>query len=589
MKKFFTTTFACVLGTLIAGLLLIVIGIFAITGMVAATASQSEVAYIPEPKTVLKLDLSGSLNERYTEDPMATLLAQGETSMGLDQVRRAIGVAGENENIAGIVIDAQGLSAMPASMEEIRRLLAEFKESGKWIYAYGDNYVQGDYLLASVADSVVLNKIGTVDVHGLGGMQMFYPEMLEKIGVEVQVFRVGTYKSAVEPYICEKMSDANREQTLAYLNTIWDENTNAVTASRGISPEQFNAVADSIISLRPAEDILAMNLVDTLMYRPEFDEWIKAKLGLEGDAEVKYASVAELASVAEPENESENVIAVVYAVGEIAESGGEGINSQDLVPELTKIKNDDKVKIVVLRVNSPGGSAYASEQIWAEVEAIKAAGKKVIVSMGDLAASGGYYISCNADRIFAENTTLTGSIGVFGMVPTAEELLTDKFGLSFDAARTHKYGSPLSGEFLYQKFSKAEALAMQRYVEDCYDLFTRRCAEGRGMEQDDIKKIAEGRVWIGKTAVELGLVDEVGGIEEAIAYAAQASELEDYRIATYPKQKSTFELLMEELGGNVRLSIASALLGEDVPYLKALRQLEHHDPIQCRMEYIEIR
>lgn len=589
MKKFFTTTFACVLGTLIAGMILILVGVFSLTGILAASAS-GDTTYTPQKNTVLKLTLSGALDERYSDDPLQGILSQGEAATGLDQIRKAIKVAAENDNVTGIFIDARGMAQMPASSEEIRRLLADFKEeTGKWIYAYADNYTQSDYLIASVADTVVLNNIGTVDIHGLGGLQMFLPGLLEKVGVEFQIFRVGTYKSAVEPYICEKMSDANREQTMAYLNTIWDYYTEAITTSRGITPEYFNAIADSITSLRSGDEMLAMNLVDTLMYRPQFDEWLKTKAGVESDKEINFATVGELASVAAPKNKSKNIVALVYAVGDITEAGGQGINSEELVPELTKIRKDENVKAVVLRVNSPGGSGYASEQIWAEIEAIKAAGKKVIVSMGDLAASGGYYISCNADHIFAESTTLTGSIGVFGAVPTAEELMTDKLGLSFDEVRTHKYGNVLDGSFIYKKFNPGEALAMQRSVEEFYDLFTRRCAEGRGMSQDDIKKIAEGRVWIGKTAVELGLVDEMGGIDDAIAYAVEESGLQDYKIAVYPKQKSSFDRIMEQLGSQARLSIVSMILGEDVPYLKALREIQSWDPIQCRMENIAIK
>lgn len=589
MKKFFTTTFACVLGTLIAGMIIILVGVFSLTGIVASSAS-SDTTYTPQKNTVLKLTLSGALDERYSDDPLQGILSQGEAATGLDQIRKAIKVAAENDNVTGIFIDARGMAQMPASSEEIRRLLADFKEeTGKWIYAYADNYTQSDYLIASVADTVVLNNIGTVDIHGLGGLQMFLPGLLEKVGVEFQIFRVGTYKSAVEPYICEKMSDANREQTMAYLNTIWDYYTEAITTSRGITPEYFNAIADSITSLRSGDEMLAMNLVDTLMYRPQFDEWLKTKAGVESDKEINFATVGELASVAAPKNKSKNIVALVYAVGDITEAGGDGINSEELVPELTKIRKDEDVKAVVLRVNSPGGSGYASEQIWAEIEAIKAAGKKVIVSMGDLAASGGYYISCNADHIFAESTTLTGSIGVFGAVPTAEELMTDKLGLSFDEVRTHKYGNVLDGSFIYKKFNPGEALAMQRSVEEFYDLFTRRCAEGRGMSQDDIKKIAEGRVWIGKTAVELGLVDEIGGIDDAIAYAVEESGLQDYKIAVYPKQKSSFDRIMEQLGSQARLSIVSMILGEDVPYLKALREIQSWDPIQCRMENIAIK
>lgn len=590
MKKFFTTTFACVLGTLIAGMILILIGVFSLTGFIAASATSDTTTYTPQKNTVLKLTLSGSLNERYNDDPLQNIFSQSETSVGLDKIRRAIKVAAENDNVTGIYIDARGMAKMTASSEEIRRLLTNFKEeTGKWIYAYADNYTQSDYLIASVADTVALNNIGTVDIHGLGGLQMFYPGLLDKIGVEFQIFRVGTYKSAVEPYICEKMSDANREQTMAYLNATWDYYTDAITTSRGFSPEYFNAIADSITALRKGDEMLAMNLVDTLMYRPQFDEWLKTKVGIEKDKDINFASVEELASVPAPKNKSKNVVALVYAVGDITERGGNGINSEELVPELTKIRKDNNVKAVVLRVNSPGGSGYASEQIWAEIEAIKAAGKKVIVSMGDLAASGGYYISCNADHIFAESTTLTGSIGVFGAIPTAEKLMTEKLGLSFDEARTHKYGNVLDGSFIYKKFSPGEALAMQRSVEEFYDLFTRRCAEGRGMSQDDIKEIAEGRVWIGKTAVELGLVDELGSIDDAISYAVEESGLQDYKVAVYPKQKSSLDRIMEQLSSQTRLSIASMIFGEELSYLNTLQEIKNWDPIQCRMENIVIK
>ena len=547
MKKFFTTTFACVLGTLIAGMILILVGVFSLTGILAASAS-GDTTYTPQKNTVLKLTLSGALDERYSDDPLQGILSQGEAATGLDQIRKAIKVAAENDNVTGIFIDARGMAQMPASSEEIRRLLADFKEeTGKWIYAYADNYTQSDYLIASVADTVVLNNIGTVDIHGLGGLQMFLPGLLEKVGVEFQIFRVGTYKSAVEPYICEKMSDANREQTMAYLNTIWDYYTEAITTSRGITPE--------------------------------------TKAGVESDKEINFATVGELASVAAPKNKSKNIVALVYAVGDITEAGGQGINSEELVPELTKIRKDENVKAVVLRVNSPGGSGYASEQIWAEIEAIKAAGKKVIVSMGDMAASGGYYISCNADRIFANPTTLTGSIGIYGMIPNFGGLVTGKLGVTFDGVQTNRYGN-------FGAFNRAmtpdERNQMQLYIERGYELFTSRCAEGRGMSLEAIKKIAEGRVWDGQTALKIGLVDELGDLDAAVAWAARKANLEKYKTNAYPAQKTAMEQLLSELNSNVRTRIAASYLGENYKYIQALEQCKNIDPIQYRMEDIEL-
>lgn len=590
MKQFFKRAFSWALGLFLSVFLLTLFLVGGIVGYVAYVTGQQNQPYEPEDKTVLKLSLSGDLQERYQEDPLAMLFSGDSEGIGLDHIRAAIKEATHNDKVVGIYIDARGMSSMPASTEEIRRLLKEFKEeSGKWVYAYADNYSQNDYFIASVADEVIVNPLGTVDIHGLGGLEMFFPRLFEKVGVKFEIFRVGTYKSAVEPYMNEKMSDASREQTMAYLNTIWDTFTTEVTASRNFTPEYFNAIADSITALRPTQDMLAYNLVDTTMYRPEFEEWLAGKVGVDKYEDIHFASAQNLASIKAPANKSKQYIAVVYAAGEIAENGGKGINSEELIPELQKIRKDQHVSAVVLRINSPGGSAYASEQIWAEIEEIKKAGKKVVVSMGDMAASGGYYIACNADYIFAENTTLTGSIGVFGMIPCAEELVTDKLGLSFDAARTHRYSSFANGEFLYSEMSPGEKAAMQRSVENTYDLFTRRCADGRGMEQDSIKAIAEGRVWVGKTAVEIGLVDEIGSLDDAIAHAAELSGISNYKLSYYPTETSTIEQLLETVTSVTRLDIASYILGEDITYINALQHVENISPIQARMEDITIR
>ncbi len=589
MKKFFKKAFSWAFGIFLSVCLLVIFFVGGFFGYVAYLTHQQNKPFEPKDKTVLKINLQGTLQERYTEDPMALFFSNGTQNMSLDHVRAAIKEATHNDKVVGIFIDARGLESMPASTEEIRNLLLDFKEeSGKWVYAYADNYSQNDYFIASVADNIVLNPIGMVDVHGLGGLQMFYPRLFDKLGVDIQIFRVGTYKSAVEPYMCEKMSDANREQTMAYLNTMWDTFATDIAASRNMTYEFFNSLPDSITSLRPTSDMLAYNLVDTTMYRPEFEEWIAGQVGVSKYDDINFASVSDLAKVKQPKNKARDYIAVVYAAGAIAERDGDGINSEDLVPELQKIRNDKYVRAVVLRVNSPGGSAYASEQIWAEIEALKEAGKKVVVSMGDMAASGGYYISCGADYIFAENTTITGSIGVFSVIPTAEELMTDKLGLSFDVARTHSHSSPLAGDFLFQHYDRVEAAAMQRMVENIYDLFTMRCAEGRGMAQDSIKMIAEGRVWVGKTATEIGLVDEIGSLDDAIAYAADISGVGNYRIAYYPAEQSAFDQIVDKISTTSRLDIASYILGEDVQYIQALKHIENIYPIQARMVDITI-
>lgn len=580
MKKFFTTTFACVLGVLIAGFLLSILSVFALTGMVVTT----ETTYTPSPNTILKLDL-GTVTERSQEDVMGFLLGNQEKSDGLDNIVKAIETAKTNKNIAGIYIDASGMNMGIATLDRIHRALVDFKESGKFIYSYADTYSQREYLLSAAADSVVLNPVGAIDFRGLAGQITFVKGLYDKLGIEMQVLKVGTYKSAVEPYINTQMSDANREQTMAYMTPIWNHLLEQLSKDRNIPVEQLNHLADTLLTTVDAKVLVAKGLVDTLMYRPQMDEFLKAKAGIDPDDDLTFASANEVASIKQPKNKAKDEIAIVYAEGGIDMGEPNGVNTAALVEDLTDISKDENIKAVVLRVNSPGGSAYGSEQVWAAIEAIKAAGKPVVVSMGDLAASGGYYISCNADRIFANPTTLTGSIGIYGMIPNLEGLLTGKLGLTFDGVQTNKYGN--FGSF-NRPMTPDERQQMQQYIERGYELFTKRCAEGRGMSIDEIKKIAEGRVWDGQTALKIGLVDELGDLDAAIDWAAQKANLEKYKTSAYPKQKTAMEQLLDELNSNVRARIAASYLGENYKYLKALEQCKNIDPIQYRMEDIEL-
>ena len=580
MKKFFTTTFACVLGVLIAGILLMFLSIAALTGMVATT----ETTYTPQPHTILKLDL-GSVTERSQEDIMSLLLGNQQKSDGLDNILKAIETAKENKNIDGIYIDAGGLNVGIATLDRIHRALVDFKESGKFVYAYADTYSQREYLLSAAADSVMLNPVGAIDFRGLASQVMFLKGLYDKLGIEMQVLKVGTYKSAVEPYINTQMSDANREQTIAYMTPIWNHLLENLSKDRNLTVEQLNNLADTLLITVDAKTLVAKGLVDTLMYRPQMDSFLKNKVGIDADDDLIFASANEVASIKQKKNKAKDEIAIVYAEGGIDLDPTTGIHSDELVEELTKIQKDENIKAVVLRVNSPGGSAYGSEQIWAAIEEIKAAGKPVVVSMGDLAASGGYYISCNADRIFANPTTLTGSIGTYGMIPNFGGLVTGKLGVTFDGVQTNRYGN-------FGAFNRAmtpdERNQMQRYIERGYELFTSRCAEGRGMSLEAIKKIAEGRVWDGQTALKIGLVDELGDLDAAIAWAAQKANLDKYKTNAYPAQKTAMEQLLSELNTNVRTRIAASYLGENYKYIQALEQCKNIDPIQYRMEDIEL-
>ncbi len=582
MKKFFTTMFACVFGVLIAGFVMFWIMILSFAG-IATLSSSAE--YQTSPKTILHINLSGILTERTKEDPMNMIFGDNTETLGLDETLKAISIAKDDKNISGIYIEANGLSAGVASINAIRDALNDFKESGKFIYAYGDNYSQREYYLSAAADSVFMNPVGMLDFRGLASEITFYKNLMEKVGIEMQVFKVGTYKSAVEPYIATKMSEANKEQTRIYMDAIWSDLLTNLSKSRSIPVLQLNAYADTLLMTKAPETILKYGFVDKLIYRPAFENLLKEKVGIDKDKELTLASVKEIASISQPKNNAKDKIAVVYAVGEIDGASGDGINTEKLVKDLTKIEADKNIKAVVLRVNSPGGSAFGSEQVWEALEQIKKAGKPVVASMGDVAASGGYYISCGANRIFAEPTTLTGSIGIFGLIPNFGNLLTDKIGLTFDGVKTNKYGTFPN---VTSAMTPDERLQMQQYVERGYELFTSRCAEGRHMDIAAIKKIAEGRVWDGTTAKKIGLVDELGSMKDAIEWIAQEANMEKYALEEYPKKKGIFEELMEQFGNKTKTAVLKSYLGSDYIYFETLKNMREIDPLQCRMEDIVI-
>ena len=505
-----------------------------------------------EANGIYQLQLKGTLVEQgQEEDPFAALLGElpgysaPEANVGLDDILSNIRLAKSDDRILGIYLDGGSLSMGPASAKAIRDALLDFKTSGKWIIAYASNYGQMNYYLASVADKVCLNPTGSIAWNGLTAQKMYYTRLFEKIGVEMQILKVGTFKSAVEPYFRTSMSDADRLQTKQYLGGIWEEMVGAVALSRNLTDRKLNAYADRYMGLQPAEDYLTCGLADTLIYRQSVDSILRLYAGTK---DYTLYTTTELAHVKRMESKAKDKVAVVYLEGNIYSESGEGIVDKQVLKQLKKIQKDNDVKAVVLRVNSPGGSADASEQIWHGVQLLKEKGLPVVVSMGDYAASGGYYISCNADYIYAEPTTLTGSIGIFGVVPNWGKL-RDKVGLDIDGVSTNAH-SDLEVNMVYKGMTPEEEAMMQRMIERGYDLFTRRCAEGRHTTQDAIKKIGEGRVWLGKDAIGIGLVDCLGNIDDAIAKAVELAGLEQYKTVYYPEKKDPMEELLKALDGS---------------------------------------
>ena len=501
-----------------------------------------------EDKTVYRLQLKGDLVEQAKEDnPFADLMGEvpfgnyaSSETVGLDDILSNIRLAKNDDNILGIWLDGAELSMAPASAKAIRDALLDFKTSGKWVLASAKNYGQTNYYVASVADRICLDPTGQVEWNGLAAQKMYYTRLLEKIGVEMQILKVGTFKSAVEPYFRTSMSDADRLQTMQYLEGIWNEYKSAISASRHLTVEQLDALADRYMGLQKAEDVLAAGLVDTIVYTQDIDSLLRVYAGTK---EYKTLTTGKLAKVERPKSKAKDKVAVLYLEGTITDDSGDGIVGKDVVKTIKKIRKNKDVKALVLRVNSPGGSADASEQIWHAIQNVKADSIPVVVSMGDYAASGGYYISCGADYIYAEPTTLTGSIGIFGTIPNYGKL-RNKVGIDIDGVGTNKH-SELLGNMVMKGMNNEERQLMQAMIERGYDLFTSRCAEGRHVSQDYIKSIGEGRVWLGFKGKEIGIVDEIGNIDNAIAKAVELAGLENYRLTYYPEKKDPYEELLK--------------------------------------------
>lgn len=585
MKDFIKYTMATVVGLVLVSIIMGILTFVSMAGMIASEGMSSPI----EKKSVLRITLKGSITERAGEEnPLSKLGGEATQQIALDQALQALEKAAKNDKIEGIYMEGGILSAYPAEVQELRQALLKFKKSGKWIIAYADTYSRSAYYLCSVADKVYLNPIGMLDWSGLSSNPMFFTGLMKKLGIKMQVFKVGTYKSAVEPYIAEQMSDANREQVSSYQQSIWNNMLKDVAKSRKTTAEALNSLADSLTILSGPEASVKGGLVDKLCYQDEVKKILKNKAKMEEDESLRFVSISDVAMSEELNDKVDDEIAVYYAYGEIKEdiTGGfaqeSAITSKQMTKDLQELREDDDVKAVVLRVNSPGGSAYASEQIWREVQLLSKE-KPVIVSMGALAASGGYYISCGANKIFAEPTTLTGSIGIFGMIPDATELLTDKLGLSFDVVKTNAHsdfgamGRPLN---------ESECRLMQAYINQGYELFTGRVAQGRKISQDSVKAVAEGRVWTGEQAMKIGLVDKLGNLNDAIAAAAKAAKIEKYSVGRYPEPAPWFASLLQEKKADYMDSQMRSALGEFYPAFSLIRNLKNQDAIQARMTFI---
>jgi protease-4 len=554
MKKFILIVCGSFVGAFLAFLFFMLAAMimsFGIMGAMGGATSKKAVSV--SKHSILKLDLGTTIDERSgleAIDMMSLMQGNGlPESVGLNTMLSAIKNAAENDKIEGIYIECNGVSAAPATLEAVRHALKEFKKSGKWIAAYGyEGINQLDYYLASVADSIYLNPVGAVDLHGLGGATPYMKKLLDKVGVEMQIVRVGTFKSAVEPYMLENMSEANRLQTEQYLGAIWGEIRDSIAVDRKLASEALNTLCDSVVFCFTPQRLIQEKLVDKLVYRDEMEDILRARTEVEKGDDLNYVGPDDLADDLESPAFGDH-IAVVYAVGEIDGSSSmlsneEGIDSKKISETIHKLADDDNVKGMVLRVNSPGGSAFGSEQIWKAVEDFKKAGKPVAISMGDYAASGGYYISCGADRIFAERTTITGSIGIFGMIPSYKELIENKLGVNMESVKTNENADMNA---IGQKLTPAQLAALQNMVNEGYDLFTKRCATGRHVTQDSIKQIAEGRVWDAVTAKQIGLVDEFGGIAEAVKWVANKAKLgDDYSTQNYPELKDKFQAMLDK-------------------------------------------
>lgn len=586
MRDFLKYTLATLAGLFFFGCITFLCLLFSIIGM-CSTSGTTEIA----DHSVLVLKLNGTLADHTIEDNdvMSMLMGQVKPAQGLDNIRKAIQKAKECEQIKGIYIETNTLEGSPATLQSLRDLLLDFKKTGKFVVAYADTYQQGAYYVASAADKVWINPKGMLSWHGLSTQPQFIRDFLDKVGVKIQVVKVGQYKSATETFTEDHMSDANREQVSVYLNGIWDRMLSDVSKSRKISTDSLNAYADQVMEFSSTKEYKQKGLIDATLYPDQIKGEIKKLLKIADEEAIAQVSVSQMVDYASIETGNSDQIAVYYCEGSIVQQevqgvlmGDAGIVGPTVCRDIEALAKDDNVKAVVIRINSGGGDAYASEQMWHQIMELKKV-KPVVVSMGGMAASGGYYMSCAASWIVAEPTTLTGSIGIFGTFPDAHKLMTEKLGFKYDKVITNKH-SDMSITPMARAFSDDEIALLQKYINRGYATFLQRVAEGRKMKTADVDKIAQGRVWLGKDALKIRLVDQLGSIDDAIAKAAKLAKMQDYSICSYPIAKDwTENLFSEGRGGSYLDEQMRLLLGEYYEPFAIMHGIRSMSPVQARM------
>jgi protease-4 len=585
MKTFFASFF----GTLAALVVSFIIFFLIFVGIISSfvNSAKSDKVFLAKDNTILHVKLDYPILERERKNPLANLDITsfgGKQGIGLDQVLESFARAKNDSHIKGIYLDLGNVDAASATIEEIRNALIEFKKSGKFIISYAEGYTQKSYYLASVADKIYLNPQGGMEWKGLSAQVMFYKGALDKLEIDAQIFRHGKFKSAIEPFDLDKMSPANREQTMTYIGSMWNHMLQGISEKRKVSSDELNAIANEM-KIEKAEDAVKYKLVDELKYEDEIITMLMDKTGVKEEKDLELAELREYARTPEDHKSApgKKHIAVIYASGSIESGEGddETIGSGRISKAIREARNDSTVKAIVLRVNSPGGSALASEVIWREVMLAKKV-KPVIVSMGDYAASGGYYIACGADVIVAEPNTITGSIGVFGVLPNAQAFFNNKLGVTVDTVNTNKHSDMGS---LYRPVSAEEGAVIQRGVEDVYNTFIQRVADGRKMTTAQVDSIGQGRVWSGIDAKKIGLVDDLGGIQDAIAMAAKKAGLDDYELMKLPKTKDPFGALFGNVSEEARENLMKEEFGFHYEHFKHMKNLMNIKGVQARMPY----
>jgi protease-4 len=583
MKQFFKFTFASMLGFLLAGILMI----FILVGIIASamTMGNDEEVVVPE-KTILMLTLDDPISDRSSDNPFANFnFSKPEASkqFGLNDITANLKKAAADPKVKGIYLELTDLPSGQATIEEIRNALIDFKKSGKFIVSYSEVFTQKSYYLASVSDKIYLNPAGGMEFKGMLGQVMFFKGMLEKLDIEAQIIRHGKFKSAIEPFTLDKMSEPNKVQTLAFISGMWNHILDGISESRKIPVGDLTAIANEF-KIKSPQDAVSLKMVDKLMYKDEVLDELKARVDVKDNKDLKFMKLGKYAKAPETEkNSSKDRIAVIYASGNIVSGeGDEGtIGSDDISKAIRKARLDEHVKAVVLRVNSPGGSALASDVIWREMLLTKKA-KPVVVSMGDVAASGGYYIACAADKIFAYPNTITGSIGVFGIIPNMKEMFNKNLGITFDEVKTNPYADYIP---VTRPMNDGEKKIITNEIETIYTTFITHVSEGRKMSVAQIDSIGQGRVWSGVDAKRIGLVDQFGGLNDAIAEAAKLAKLKEYRTMELPEQKDTFEQIMQAFSGDNTSVFMKKELGAAFPYFNYLSQMSHLQGVQALMPY----